>query len=174
MVRAVFRSGLHHLFLPGLVPWQWPNISPNYRHSWDHSAGKRPGPNPPSPNHHFPRKMFFLQASLPPLNGKSKSRKKIFLKFLKFSENFDSATILIVWNRQFQQCFRQPSRCPTNMPLGSSCCLWPKSPRLKFHANRSYGFCATEGRILAKMSAFCVTNDRKVTTFLRTRWRPQF
>ena len=100
--------------------------------------------------------------------------KKNFEIFLNFSENFDSATILIVWNRQFQQCFRQPSRCPTNMPLGSSCCLWPKSPRLKFHANRSYGFCATEGRILAKMSAFCVTNHRKVTTFLRTRWRPQF
>ena len=104
----------------------------NYSTFINHSAGKRPGPNPPSPNHHFPQKMFFLQASFLPLNGKSKLRKKNFWKFLNFSENFDSATILIVWNRQFQQCFRQPSRCPTNMPLGSSCCLWPKSPRLNF------------------------------------------
>eukprot|EP00116_Pleurobrachia_bachei_P000351 sb/3460613/ len=53
------------------------------------------GPILPPPNH-LPLKMFIFQAFLLPLNGKSKSRKKIFLNFLKIFENSDSATILIV------------------------------------------------------------------------------
>ena len=46
-----------------------------------HSAGKRPGPNPPFPQHHSPKKNFPLTSIIPSINWKIEIAKKNFEKF---------------------------------------------------------------------------------------------